>query len=102
MWKSHNPEYFAKILYTEKKKDLVRLCRDITLHGDDLANLVLSSSVSVLLFHHDSHHREVIPDDIQLRPMDLETMGKARSVPWRNPWPKPLAESTRSSRSVDC
>jgi hypothetical protein len=81
VWKSHNPAYFAQILYEEKKSDLARFCREITLHGDDLANLVLSSAARIFPFLHESCHREFIPDDVQLRPRDLETMGKAEIGP---------------------
>jgi hypothetical protein len=77
MWQSRNPEYFVEILNVERKADLVKLCRSITLHGDDLANLVLSSKVGTLPFLHDSHHREFIPNDVQLRPKDLKTLAGA-------------------------
>jgi hypothetical protein len=73
-----NLEGLVKILYIEKKSELVKHCRSTTLYGTDLVNLILSSEVGVFPFRHEIHHREFIPDDIQIRETDLATMSNAK------------------------
>jgi hypothetical protein len=65
------------ILYAEKKADLANHCRTTIFYGSDLVNLILASETGLFPFRHEIHHREFIPDDIQIRESDLNTMARA-------------------------
>ena len=59
------------ILQIQKKKDLKRHCRLITILQSGLAGLIYAAVADVLPWSHHAHHREFVPDHLHLTDGDL-------------------------------
>jgi hypothetical protein len=63
------------IFNIDKKKQLEKHCRSITIFGEDFANLILACATDVLpSYHHWRHHREFQPEHLHLKDDDLRAL----------------------------
>jgi hypothetical protein len=70
MWKPVAMEGLLKIFTFDKKRDLEKHCREITIHRGDLATLILTCQDGLMPFRHRIYRRDYVPR--HLRPSQKE------------------------------
>lgn len=63
------------LLEIPKKRDLAKHAREMTISGDDFVRLILACEHPASPYIHLIHHREILPDQLTLKPEDLQAFG---------------------------
>jgi hypothetical protein len=71
---SHLNGSLMKLFSFDKKKDLERYCRDLTVFRDDFANLVFTCEASKEPFHHEISYRDKVPSHLEPSASELEAL----------------------------
>lgn len=66
------PDYLQKLLSIEKKSELERFCRDITVSRDDLTMLIVNSAT--IGYVHRSKHHEYVPKHLNISDEELDSL----------------------------
>jgi hypothetical protein len=66
------PDYLQKLLSIEKKSELKRFCRDITISLDDLTNLIVNSAI--IGYVHQREHHEYIPKHLLYSDEEIDSL----------------------------
>lgn len=73
MFKPIDPEPFLKIFEISKKSELVKHCKEITIHSSDFATTVFACDAGAMPWLHKISYRDFVPE--HLKPTDK--LGKA-------------------------
>lgn len=72
-----NLESLVKIFSFEKKKDLERYCRDLTVSSDDFFKVVLACEITGKPFLHEISFRDKVPPHLVPKDSEIEALKKA-------------------------
>ena len=71
-----------QLLNLDSKSAAEKHCRDLTVHGDDLAGLVLAAQVNGIAdYLYASHFDERVPEELNPKPAELKAAGRAKVGP---------------------
>lgn len=73
-----NLKAFIEIFDCDKKSELKKLCKSEQLFGSGFINLILAAESSAFPYRHEIHHREYVPEVLNLTDEDLKTIGTAK------------------------
>jgi hypothetical protein len=77
MFQLQNLEGLLKIFTFERKRELEKYCRDVVIHSQDFAALIVSCGRGRMPFLHRIHYRDYIPE--HLVPSDGELAALAKN-----------------------
>jgi hypothetical protein len=76
---SSSMEDLIKIFDTDKKKDLVKHCKNITIYKSDIVDMIIACEMGITPYLHRIHHADYLPD--HLMPTDEEIAASMASKP---------------------
>jgi hypothetical protein len=63
---------FVKIFEISSKKDLLRYCKNLTIHSDDFVNIILAAEAGVIGYRHRIHYRDIVPKHLHPKPEEIQ------------------------------
>jgi hypothetical protein len=72
-------EDFIKIFESDKKRELVKHCKNITIYKSDFVDMIIACEMGIMPFLHRIHHADYIPP--HLTPTEEEIAGATASKP---------------------
>ena len=73
---SNNLDALLKLFRFQKKKDLRKYCKGLTVYSYDFVNFILACEQDILPFHHKIHHQDYIPSHLEPSDSDLRALAK--------------------------
>jgi len=67
-------ESFLKLFTFDKKRDLEKYCRDITIHSSDFVNFIIACEAGAAPFRHEIHYGDHVPEHLQPNDADLAAL----------------------------
>ena len=65
------------LLSLDKKSDLIRYAKGMTITGDDLVRLIVGAEASLIGYGHEIYHRQILPEQLRITAQDLVEMANA-------------------------
>ncbi len=76
MFQLQDLEGLLKIFTFDKKRELEKYCRDVVIHSQDFAALIVSCGRGNMPFLHQKHWRDSVPEHLELSEAGLEALAK--------------------------